>query len=661
MENDKYIWLEEVNDQKCLDWAKEENSKTNLTLSMHPLFKSIQSKALEIYQNTDRVRYVELNGKYVYHLWTDELSIQGRYCRQLESDYLLNKDNWETLLDLDELSAKENQKWVFRDFLMNEDDSRALVTLSPGGLDSNVIREFDLGTKTFIADGFHLPISKGSAHWVNKDTIWLSRDYGEGSLTKSGYPNSIRVLKRGENYLNAKILYQTNNEYVWLYSTYLTSDDLKEKTFLASIGRDFYHHDYLLYKNQTWVELDLPQMIEFSGGNHEAGYLILKEDWREFKSKDIILFHFETQTATLAFRPSSGETVYSFATVKSGFYAIIDKDVKGQLYFFEKKNQKFESHKVDLPENGTVDFLSTDRYQDKFFVSVSSFNLPNSYFFGERGKNICVVKSNKSFFDHANIIVEQCFVKSFDQVSIPYFLVYHRDVKFDGTNPTILYGYGGFEIALKPNFSNLMGSSWLEKKGVYVLANIRGGGEYGPDWHQCALKENRQIAYNDFFAIAEDLFSKNITSSKNLGAMGGSNGGLLMGVCYTMRPELFSAINCMVPLLDMHRYHKLLAGHSWVAEYGDPDKEDGAYIKKISPYQNISENKKYPVIFVNTSTKDDRVHPGHARKFVAKLKDFGHRYYYYENIDGGHAGSANFVEMAYKHALDMCFFWQHLK
>lgn len=658
--SDQYLWLEEINEPKCLAWAMDENKKTDQSLTAHPLFKSIQEKSLEIYQNTDRVRYVVISGEYVYHLWTDEKCIQGRYCRQLVKDYVANQENWETLLDLDDLSLKENQKWVFRDFELNDNETRALVTLSPGGLDSNVIREFDLLSKSFVTDGFYLPQSKGSAHWVNDNRLWIARDFGEDSLTKSGYPNSIRELNRGEKLEQAQMLYKTADDFVWLYSSCLTSDDLSQKTYIASVGRDFYHHDFLVYKNNQWNPLELPQMIEFSGGNNEYGYFILKEDWKEFKTNDIIQFHFDSMKVSLAYRPDNGETVYSFASVKSGFYAIVDKDVKGQLYYFQKNDKTFEKIKVDLPENGTVDFLSVDRYQDKFFVSVSSFNLPNSYFYGERNKKIALVKSNKSFFKHEDIIVEQCFVKSFDQTLVPYFLVYHRDVKFDGTNPTILYGYGGFEIALKPNFSNLIGSAWLEKKGVYVLANIRGGGEYGPHWHQCALKENRQTSYNDFFAIAEDLFKKKVTNAQKLGAMGGSNGGLLMGVCYTMRPELFKAINCMVPLLDMHRYHKLLAGHSWVAEYGDPDKEEGEYIRKISPYHNIAKDKKYPVIFVNTSTKDDRVHPGHARKFVAKLKDFGHSYYYYENIDGGHAGSANFVEMAYHYALEFSFFWKHL-
>lgn len=659
---DNYLWLEEILAKRCLDWAKVENERTVDVLSKHPLFSELKSRALEVYQNVDRIQYVSLDGNYVYHLWTDEKNLQGLYRRQNLQDYLEQKNTWEILLDLDALSLKENQKWVFRGMDLSEDKSRALVTLSPGGLDSNVVREFDMGSLSFVTDGFYLPQSKGGAHWLDKNTIWINRDFGSESLTKSGYPRFVKELKRGEKLENSKTLFEVGVDDVWSYSFYSTHPKTKKKTLLMGRGIDFYHHEHFLYEDGTMTKLNLPQMFDSYSGDGETYFYALKENWKEFKSQDIILYNFKNHTCSLAYRPASGESIYAVNKVCSGFYAIIDRDVKGEMYFFEKTAEGFKKTLVDLPKNGTVDFLSTDEEQDKFFVGVSSYNLPASYFYGEKAKKEKLVKAGKSFFPHEEIKVEQHFVKSTDGVMIPYFLVYHKDVVFDGTNPTILYGYGGFEIALKPNFNNTLGASWLSRKGVYVLSNIRGGGEYGPDWHQCALKENRQKAYDDFFAIAEDLFQKKVTSAKHLGAMGGSNGGLLMGVCYTMRPDLFSAINCMVPLLDMHRYHLLLAGYSWVAEYGNPDDEkDGAYIRKISPYQNITKNNKYPTMFVNTSTKDDRVHPGHARKFAAKLKEYNHDYYYYENIDGGHAGSANFVEMAHKHAMDMCFFWKHLK
>lgn len=271
-------------------------------------------------------------------------------------------------------------------------------------------------------------------------------------------------------------------------------------------------------------------------------------------------------------------------------------------------------------------------------------------------------KTAPSFYNHEDVVVEQSFSTSLDGTKIPYFVVCKKGTKFDGTNPTILYGYGGFEVSMKPYFSNSDGSSWVARGGVFVLSNIRGGGEYGPLWHQSAIKNKRHKSYEDFFSVAEDLINRKITSRKHLGAMGESNGGLLMGVCYTQRPDLFAAINCGVPLLDMHKYHNLSAGASWIAEYGNPDDEnDGAYIKSISPYQNIKEKEDYPVIFLNTSTKDDRVHPGHARKFAAKLHEYGHPVYYYENILGGHEGASNFKESAFLHALEMCFFWSHLK
>ena len=365
----------------------------------------------------------------------------------------------------------------------------------------------------------------------------------------------------------------------------------------------------------------------------------------------------------LIFRPKKNSSVYSGKILKDGLLLIVDTDVKGNLLFLKKDNNSWVSERIDLPVNGSIDMLVGNSKSNDFFVAYDSFNTPVSYYYGNKNKIVSVVKKQPTYFNFENIEVHQHFVKSPDGTSVPYFLVHSKDMKLDGKNPTILYGYGGFEISLKAHFNNILGKAWLDKGGVYVLANIRGGGEYGPSWHQSALKENRQRAYDDFFAVAEDLITRKITSPAHLGAQGGSNGGLLMGVCYTQRPDLFKAINCGVPLLDMRRYHKLLAGYSWIAEYGNPDDEvDGAFIRDLSPYHKINDaQKNYPVIFLHTSTKDDRVHPGHARKFAAKLEEHGFDYHYHENIDGGHAGASNLLELAFMKALDYAFFWKYLK
>jgi prolyl oligopeptidase len=657
---DNYLWLENVQEDKAIAWAKKISDQSVNKIKKNKLFNEIETKALEIFGSKDKIPYVSIDGDYVYNLWSDDNHIQGIYRRTKVEEFLKAEPVWEILLDLDLISKNENEKWVFRGFEFNQDYSRALVFLSPGGSDANVMREFDMVSKNFIQDGFSLPESKGDAHWVDNNTIRLARDFGPDSVTESGYAKTIREWHRGEKLEDAKVIFEVNSKDMYAYS----KDVEDGETTYFFLGRvvDFYNIEEFLYVNNQKIKLNLPTMSDDFGIVNGQYLVSLKIDWQEFKCGDLIALDLKTQNVKKIFSPNLRQSIYSTARTKNGFYAIIDEDVKGSLYLFTLDlNQNWKQEKINLPANGAIDFLSANHANNHFFVSYNSFNQPTTYYYGFKNAVISPAKMAPSFFKHEEIKVEQKFVKSDDGTMIPYFLVYKKDVVFDGKNPTILYGYGGFEITLKPNFNNALGASWLSRGGIYVLSNIRGGGEYGPLWHQSALKEKRYKAYQDFFAIAEDLIAKKITSSIHLGAMGGSNGGLLMGVCYTMRPDLFKAINCGVPLLDMHRFHKLLAGASWVAEYGDPDDEiDGKYIRSISPYQNIKQDIKYPIMFLNTSTKDDRVHPGHARKFAAKLEEYSHPVYYYENMVGGHAGASNFKESAFKHTLDMCFFWEHL-
>lgn len=433
--------------------------------------------------------------------------------------------------------------------------------------------------------------------------------------------------------------------------------------FVAIKHIDFYTLEIFKYEEAVFRQLHLPRKLDVLGSQLDGLFLRLSQDWEEFLIGDIVYLNYIDEKMDLVYRPDSKSSIYSFHLIKDGALAIIDTDVKGNLYFFTKKNHVWSRERIELPANGSIDMLRTSSEQNIFFASFDSFNTPVSYYFGNKNKIESIVKQQPGYFDFENIEVQQHFTESSDKTLVPYFLVHKKGMKLDGKNPTILYGYGGFEVSLKAHFNNVLGKVWLDKGGVYVLSNIRGGGEYGPLWHQAALKEKRQRAYDDFYAVAEDLFAKKITSPIHLGAQGGSNGGLLMGVCYTQRPDLFAAINCGVPLLDMHRYHKLLAGYSWIAEYGNPDEEvDGAFIRELSPYHKIdSSEKNYPMIFLNTSTKDDRVHPGHARKFAAKLKEYDFDYLYYENIDGGHAGASNLKEVAFMKAMDYAFFWKYLK
>lgn len=658
---DKYLWLEDVLGENSIDWVKIQNEKATKAIKSHRLFNDIEKQALEIFSSVKKIPFITIEGEYVYNEWEDENHLQGLFRRTKIEDYLKPNPVWETILDLDKLSQVENEKWVFHGFELSPDESRALFFLSPGGSDADIVREFDMLKNEFVNDGFFLPEAKGSAYWLDKDTIRFVRSHGENAITDSGYARLVREFKRGEPLVNAKVIYEIEKTDINVLSKQIKTD--KQTSHFLGRAIDFFNIEELIFQKGAWQKIDLPTMREDFKIVANQYIIMIKTDWRDFKNGDIIAYDLDSHTSKKIFSIKKNQSISEVKSSKTGIYLVIDEDVKSKFYKFTiEKNGNWKQLQIELPDNGNISNLETHYQHDKFFVSYSSFNRPSTYYYGEGDKIICIAKSAPSFFAHQDVIVDQNFAISLDATKVPYFLIYHKDVIFDGTNPTILYGYGGFEISMKPYFSNTIGSSWLERGGVFVVSNIRGGGEYGPDWHQSALKEKRHKAYEDFFAVAEDLISKKVTSAKHLGAMGGSNGGLLMGICYTQRPDLFAAINCGVPLLDMYRFHILLAGASWVAEYGNPDDEiDGAYIRSVSPYQNIKKAIKYPVIFLDTSTKDDRVHPGHARKFAAKLLEYGHPFYYYENLLGGHGGASNFKEFAFLHTLNMCFFWSHLK
>lgn len=659
---DKHEWLEDVLSEQSLDWVKAHNKRTTDHFSAEPGFNELVSSIQEILESKEKLPFVNVFNKgMVYNVWTDEVQIQGLIRRTTVEDYQKAQPNWETVLDLDVLSQKEGETWVYHGIDISPNGERALISLSPGGSDADTIREFDLKSKSFIEDGFSFSLSKGAATWFENDTLCVTREFGENSLTSSGYPRILNMWKRGSLVPSGKPLFEAQVEDLSVYAS--TVNEGEKSIALIQRSLDFYNAELFLYDGRNSEKLDCPKQFHTFGINLDMALMSFKENWNEFLSGDIISYHFTTKKFTLIYRPTPRTSVDTAGIAKDGVYLVIDEDVKGSLYFFSLSKNKWTGRKVELPTSGTIHGLVTDYDSLDFFVDYESFNMPTTIYYSNKNKELKAIKTQPSYFNHKDVEVNQHFVKSLDGTMVPYFLIHKKGLSLNSKNPTILYGYGGFEVSMKPWFSNMMGRVWLDKGGVYVLGNIRGGGEYGPSWHQAALKDKRDRAYEDFFAIAEDLIAKNITAPKHLGAMGGSNGGLLMGVCFTRRPELFSAINCGVPLLDMHRYHKLLAGNSWVAEYGNPDDEvDGSYIRKLSPYHNIDERQKnYPQIYINTSTKDDRVHPGHARKFGAKLEEFNIPFHYQENINGGHAGFANLTELAFLRALDYAFFWKYLK
>lgn len=662
-QNDQYMWLENVDDQKSLEWVEKWNEKTLNVLTNQPDYKNIYEKSLEIYNSTDRIAAPSIYGNFIYNFWQDEQHPRGIWRRTSIQDYLNGDPTWETIIDIDSISKKDNEKYVFKGAsgLFPKYD-KFMVKLSKGGGDAVIIREFDAKTKQFVEDGFYIPEAKGSTSWIDENTIMVSTDFGDG-ITTSGYPKQVKIWKRGSSLDKAQMIFDgdENDMGIWGYT-----NQTEEKTYKIITQRtSFYSGKYYFLEGEELVSLDLPEDIEMSGFFNKQVLFSLKSDWKageqDFKQGDLISIKYDDLKKNkkgykLIVRPDERSSITGINATKNVLLVNMLNNVKSELYKYTF-NENWKKEKIKAPEFGNISLGSADETSDTYFFYFQNFLSPSTLYKGNAMTgDIKKVKSLKSYFPTENYQVQQYEVASKDGTMIPYFIVSNKNIKYDGLNPTLISAYGGFEISRLPRYSAITGTSWLEKGGVYVLANLRGGGEFGPKWHQAGLKENRQRIYDDYFAIAEDLIARKITSPKKLGISGGSNGGLLVGVAFTQRPDLYNAVVCAVPLLDMKRYNKLLAGASWMAEYGNPDiPEEWEYIKKYSPYQNVKDGMKYPEVFFYTSTRDDRVHPGHARKMVAKMSDLGYKIFYFENTEGGHAGASTNEQRAKMAALQYSY------
>ncbi|MFV0268475.1 MAG: prolyl oligopeptidase family serine peptidase [Draconibacterium sp.] len=662
-QDDPYLWLEDVDAEKSLNWVEQWNEKTLKVLMSQPGYEEMYEKDLEIYNSTDRIASPSIIGNLVYNFWQDEEHPRGIWRRTVLQSYLSGDPHWETVIDVDALSEQDNEKYVFKGASgLYPDYDRFLVNLSKGGGDAVVIREFDAINKVFIENGFYIPEAKGSASWIDKNTLMVSTDFGDG-VTTSGYPKQVKIWQRDTDLKNAQLVFDGKEDDmgIWGYTTHT-----KDKTYQIITQRtSFYTGSYHIIENGELVKPDLPEDIELSGIFNKQVLLSLKSDWNiggnSFKQGDMISIPYADlikggTNYQLIVRPDERSSIAETNATKNVLLVNMLTNVKSELYKYTY-NGTWQKEKIDAPELGNISLGSADEDSDTYFFYFQNFLMPSTLYKGDTSTGQFVkVKALKSWFATEDYQVQQFEVASKDGTMIPYFVVSHKDIKLNGKNPTLISAYGGFEVPRLPSYSAITGTSWLEKGGVFVLANIRGGGEFGPKWHQAGLKENRQRIYNDYFAVAEDLIARKITSPKKLGISGGSNGGLLVGVGFTQRPDLYNAVVCAVPLLDMKRYNKLLAGASWMAEYGNPDiPEEWEYIKKYSPYQNLKEGMEYPEVFFYTSTRDDRVHPGHARKMVAKMSEMGYKVYYFENTEGGHAGASTNEQRAKMAALQYSY------
>lgn len=671
-----YRYLEEVEGEAALAKVRSWNQSSLAVLESHPRFRNFYEAALEISTSKGRIRYGSIRGEYVYNFWQDEDHERGIWRRARFETYASGQQEWETLLDVDDLAKTENANWVYKGVsCLPPEYVDCLVSLSDGGKDAVRIREYSIrgggANAGFVSGGFDIPEAKTTAVWEDRDTLLLATDWGEDTLTASGYPFVIKRLKRGQSLSDATEIFRGTKEDVAVVPGAL-EDAEGHRWMIALRGETFFtSSQYLLGEDGTALQFPIPKKSTPRGLHRGELMLTLEEDWQpagqpSFRSGDLVALAWSellarkpSPRAELVFRPSERQAIQSVSITRDGVLVDLSDNVAVKVIAWTNRTGSWRSKPVSLPAAGTASVMFASEREKKAFVSFESFLSPDSLYLLNAAADtgsVRLLQQLPAWFDSSAHVVEQHEVTSTDGVKVPYFVVRRNDLQFDGENPTLLYGYGGFQVSQVPHYLGAIGKLWLDQGGVYVLANIRGGGEFGPSWHQAGLKSRRQIIYDDFIAVAEDLIARRITSPRRLGAMGGSNGGLLMGVMYTQRPDLFAAIVCQVPLLDMLRYHTLLAGASWVDEYGNPDvPEEAAFLRKISPYHNVDPARDYPEIYFETSTKDDRVHPGHARKMAKRLEDLGKPFLYYENIDGGHAAGANQRETARRLALEFTY------
>ncbi|WP_024801869.1 prolyl oligopeptidase family protein [Nocardia sp. BMG51109] len=672
--DDPYLWLEEVTSDRALDWARAHNEVVVDRFATADRFSELEHRILDMLDTDTRIPYPSRRGDHLYNFWRDAEHPKGLWRRTSFAEYRKPNPQWEVLIDLDALAAAEQENWVWGGAaVLRPDQSLALISLSRGGADAKVVREFDMAAKQFRAaadGGFELPEAKSQIRWIDADTVYVGTDFGPGSLTESGYPRLAKQWRRGTPLAEAETVFEGEPEDVLVAAGYDRTPGY-ERHYVARATDFFNESVYLLEDDGTLLHIDVPTDAseswfkdwllvrvkapwEVAGTTYPAGALL---------AIDLNDFLDGARDFEVVFTPDAHTALHGYGWTENHLLLITLEDVQTRLYVLTPGRDGWTRAPLgDTPPMSTTNVMNLDPLEggDEFMLTTSGFTTPATLLASSVGGRTETLRQEPAFFDADGIETEQFFARSDDGTMVPYFVIRHRDHK-GAPGPTVMSGYGGFEVSRTPAYSGASGMGWLERGGTWVMTNIRGGGEYGPEWHTQVQKENRHKVYEDFSSIARDLVARGITTPQQLGAVGGSNGGLLMGVMLTRYPELFGAIVCQVPLLDMKRYHLLLAGASWVAEYGDPDiPEEWEYLSEYSPYQNTSADRTYPPILLTTSTRDDRVHPGHARKMAARLTEQGHTIWYHENIEGGHGGAADNKQLAFQAALIYEFFTQML-
>ena len=678
-DTDAHLFLEEVEGDAALAWVRTENERSLALLKADPRFAELEAEALAIVNSKERIPYGSVRGDMVYNFWQDQTNVRGLWRRTSLDSYREGNSVWETVLDIDQLAEAEGKNWVFKGSncfsQKDSEDHYCMISLSDGGKDAVIQREFDLQAKTFVEGGFQTPEAKQGVAWIDKDTLLIATDWGEGTVTESGYPYIVKRWSRGTALSDAEEVLRGERTDVGVWPATFKRDD--GTVIVGAVEADtFFTSTYWwVPEDNPPVKWPVPAKSSLQGLFLDQMLITLKEDWSpegqdRFKQGDLVAVDAKTFMASggelpevkLVFRPEARQAIEGVSISQDAVLVTYNDNVAKKVMRGFPRKDGWVFSDVPLPAKGSAGIAFADKDTDVVFLNYEGFLTPDSFYeLQVIANSVEKLKSVPNKFDPSPYVVEQFEATSKDGTQVPYFVVRAKDTVLDGSTPTLQYGYGGFQVSLNPSYSGAVGKMWLDNGGAYILANIRGGGEFGPAWHQAGLKTNRQVIYDDFIAVSEDVITRGLTSPEKLGIQGGSNGGLLMGVMYTQRPDLFSAVVCNVPLLDMLRYHTLLAGASWVGEYGSPDiAEEREWLEQMSPYHNVDSSVDYPEIFFVTSTKDDRVHPGHARKMAHRLQDLGLPFLYYENIDGGHSAAANLKEAAHRQALEYTYLMQKL-
>ena len=673
-DEDPFIWLEEARSDRALEWVRAENDRTLAHMAQDPRFDELTAEALAILDAEDRIPYVSIRKDGLYNFWQDKQNPKGVLRRTTLDSYKTDNPVWETVLDVDALAAAEGKEWVYKgNSCLPPDQRLCMIALSDGGEDATILREFDMTTKRFVDGGFVIEEkSQGGVEWLDEDTLLVGRDFGDGTITESEYPFTTRMWKRGTALADAEEIFRGEPSDVWAGAGLIRDNKGVVHGRTAFRGISFHESLNYVWHDGEWVELDMPKKASIGG--IVDGHLTFSTDvdWETqgetFPADSLIAVDLEEFTRdpngakkTLIWTPGDRQTKQGGgATANSAYMSILD-NVVGKVVKLDYEGGRWVTTEVKLPANATLGVQATSSETDEIMFTSTDFLSPGTLWYSDGSGDPQVLKTSPEYFDASGMEVEQFEATSADGAKVPYFLVKPKGMAMDGSTPALLYGYGGFQISQLPSYRALTGKMWLEKGGAFILANLRGGGEFGPGWHQMAIRENKQRTWDDFIAVGRDAIERGITNADQLGIQGGSQGGLLVGTAFTQAPELFDAAIVAIPLFDMLRYHLIGRGASWIGEYGDPRiPEQRAWIEGYSPYQKIVEGVDYPAPFLWASTADDRTHPAHARKGAAKLKALGQPYWYYEDMTGGHSGGVDNEQRAKLQALQMVYLMQRL-